>query len=158
MNPGVSKTHSEQDTMDLGMTFAQTCRGDETFLLVGPLGSGKTTFVRGFVAGLHGDVNLVSSPSFVIIQNYKAKFPVWHVDLYRLNSLPELQGSGVLDLFDEPGVRVIEWAERLAGYPVCNAILLVFRDLGDDNREITRYPQKNLLRGWTLTDLTNDLL
>jgi tRNA threonylcarbamoyladenosine biosynthesis protein TsaE len=85
--------------------------GDQ-FLLEGPFGAGKTTFVQGLAAGL--DVPTpVSSPSFVIESQYRGRLVLYHVDLYRLEHLePDLLDGLEEHLFGE-GVAAVEWAERL---------------------------------------------
>jgi len=124
-------------TERLAAELAGRLEGWENLLLVGELGSGKTTFVRGLVRGLGGDPALVASPTFVIVHVYQARVPVYHIDLYRLHGLADIQQAGVLDLLEEPGVKAIEWAERLDGYPVPSAVLIRFEVLGPTTRRIT---------------------
>ncbi|HCZ06847.1 MAG: tRNA threonylcarbamoyladenosine biosynthesis protein TsaE [Thermotogota bacterium] len=83
-------------------------------LLVGDLGSGKTTFTKGFARGLGVDERLVRSPSFALMYIYPGRLELVHVDLYRLKDTAEIFYSGILDYFDsENGVLVIEWADKL---------------------------------------------
>lgn len=92
--------------------------------LIGPLGAGKTVFVKGLAEGLGIDARLVSSPTFVIAQQYpiarEALDPsgpqvLHHVDLYRLESEDELESMGFFDLFDPGAVLAVEWADRFPG-------------------------------------------
>ncbi|GBC84957.1 tRNA threonylcarbamoyladenosine biosynthesis protein TsaE [bacterium HR11] len=134
--PQVWESDAPETTERLAAELAGRLEGSENLLLVGELGSGKTTFVRGLVRGLGGDPALVASPTFVIVHVYAARFPVYHIDLYRLQGLADIQQAGVLDLLEEPGVKAIEWAERLDGYPVPSAVLIRLEVLGPTARRI----------------------
>src|SRR5919206_909490 len=83
--------------------------------LVGPLGAGKTHLVRAVAEGLGADGRLVSSPTFVLIQEYRGRLPVYHFDAYRLRGEEEFLDLGALDYFEGDGVCLIEWADRVAG-------------------------------------------
>jgi tRNA threonylcarbamoyladenosine biosynthesis protein TsaE len=95
-----------------GRELGRTAKPGSRFLLEGPFGAGKTTFVQGLAQGL--DVNTpVSSPSFVIETQYRGRLVLYHVDLYRLEHIePELLESLEEHLFGD-GVTAVEWAERL---------------------------------------------
>src|SRR6266566_6335169 len=96
----------------LGQTLGRAARAGDRFLLEGPFGAGKTTFVQGLAAGL--DVPTpISSPSFVIENQYRGRLVLYHVDLYRLERVePELWQSLEEHLYGD-GVTAVEWAERL---------------------------------------------
>ena len=82
--------------------------------LVGPLGAGKTAFVKGLAEGLGLDPGQVSSPTFVIANQYAApRHDLAHVDLYRLASAAELDDAGFLDMLEPGAVVAVEWADRL---------------------------------------------
>lgn len=83
--------------------------------LSGPLGAGKTHLVRAVVEGLGGMLRQVSSPTFVLIQEYEARLPVYHFDAYRLRSEAEFVDLGVHEYFAADGVCLVEWADRVAG-------------------------------------------
>jgi tRNA threonylcarbamoyladenosine biosynthesis protein TsaE len=97
---------------DLGRALGRVAQAGDSFMLEGPFGAGKTTFVQGLAQGL--DVaSPVSSPSFVIENRYRGRLPLYHVDLFRLDRIePELLGSLEEDLYGD-GVAAVEWAERL---------------------------------------------
>lgn len=127
-------TRSQEETEALGTRLGATLGEGDTLLLVGDLGAGKTTLVRGIARGLGIDPEEVSSPTFVLINEYRGRLTLHHVDLYRLEGaavddlgLEELSGSG--------GVVVIEWAERLTR-PIADAIRIRIADKGDTVREI----------------------
>ncbi len=84
--------------------------------LVGPLGAGKTHLVRAVAEGLGlADPRAVSSPTFVLIQEYRARLPVYHFDAYRLYAEGEFLDLGAHEYFEGDGVCLVEWADRVAG-------------------------------------------
>jgi tRNA threonylcarbamoyladenosine biosynthesis protein TsaE len=97
---------------DFGAALGRVAVAGDRFLLEGPLGAGKTTFVQGLARGL--DIPTpVSSPTFVIETQYRGRLTLYHVDLYRLERIePALLGDLEEHLFGE-GVAAVEWAERL---------------------------------------------
>jgi tRNA threonylcarbamoyladenosine biosynthesis protein TsaE len=88
--------------------------GDETVALCGPLGSGKTCFVKGLGRGL-GIQQTINSPSYVLMKRYTGRVRLTHWDWYRLTSTADLDSTGFGDPQGAPGVVVIEWADRFAG-------------------------------------------
>ena len=96
----------------LGRSFGRCAIAGDRFLLEGPFGAGKTTFVQGLAEGL--DIaSPISSPSFVIETQYRGRLTLYHVDLYRLERIePELRESLEEHVFGD-GVTAVEWAERL---------------------------------------------
>ena len=108
-----------------------------TILLYGDLGAGKTAFVRGLVAATGGNPQDVSSPTFVLMQEYAGNITVYHVDLYRLRPEEVLDFEPQIhDLIDRGGVVAIEWADRLP-VPYDGAIQVRIEDEGDDDRLLT---------------------
>src|SRR5438067_13707085 len=96
----------------LGRAIGTAARVGDRFLLEGPFGSGKTTFVQGLAEGLEVSTP-VGSPSFVIESQYRGRLALYHVDLYRLDRIePELLESLAEHLYGD-GVTAIEWAEQL---------------------------------------------
>jgi tRNA threonylcarbamoyladenosine biosynthesis protein TsaE len=109
-------TQSEEETRDLGRTLARELAPDGVLLLSGDLGSGKTVLARGIGEGLGIDPREVQSPTFTLIREHS---PVTgsggrlvHVDLYRLEP-EQIAALGLEELLAGPGVKVVEWAERL---------------------------------------------
>jgi tRNA threonylcarbamoyladenosine biosynthesis protein TsaE len=108
----VARTRSAEETTGLGRGLGQIVRPGEVLLLVGELGTGKTTFVRGLAAGLGIDDG-VRSPSFQIVRTHEGgRFPLVHVDLYRCASATEVLDLGLEDLISPPAVSAIEWGEK----------------------------------------------
>jgi tRNA threonylcarbamoyladenosine biosynthesis protein TsaE len=125
-------------TEQLGHKLAsQICVGD-VVALFGNLGAGKTSFARGLLRGLgfEGDV---ASPTFPIVQTYDdLPVPVWHVDLYRIESPAELAELG-LDEALENSALLIEWPERLGGTLSPDALALTFEVEGESARSLTAH-------------------
>lgn len=105
--------------------------------LRGPLGAGKTTFVRAVVRSLHGADDAVSSPTFVFRQRYDGSPPVEHLDLYRIEDpaaeLPEL---GLDDAFAADRVVLVEWPENAGGLLPAARIEVEIDGLGDGPRRV----------------------
>jgi tRNA threonylcarbamoyladenosine biosynthesis protein TsaE len=117
MKKGLKRTiekisSSAEETKKFGSKLAGSLRKGDVVALVGPLGSGKTCLVQGICAGL-GVKEFVTSPSFVIINQYPGRFWVYHFDLYRLKDRKELMDLGYEEFFYDNGICLIEWAEKV---------------------------------------------
>lgn len=134
-SPEIVTTRSEDGTFALGATLGATLEPGTFVLLHGDLGAGKTAFVRGMVVGLGGNMDDVSSPTFVLIQHYKGRIPLVHVDLYRLESGAAVDDLGLEEMANG-AVVAIEWAGRLPR-SLENSVTVTIADLGDDTRRIT---------------------
>ena len=111
--PETIETRSPSETVAFGRRLADRLERGDCVALIGPLGAGKTVLVRGIAEGLGlADSRLVSSPTFVLVQEYPARMPLFHIDLYRtVQADEELEGLGLGEMLAD-GVVVIEWAER----------------------------------------------
>jgi tRNA threonylcarbamoyladenosine biosynthesis protein TsaE len=130
----LTTTRSPAETEDVAAQLAASLRAGAVVLLHGDLGAGKTAFVRGLARGLGIDPDLVSSPTFVILQEYRGPLTLYHADLYRVT--PEAVGDLGLDEVSAGGVLAIEWAERMQTVAP-GAIHVAIDDLGGDERRIT---------------------
>jgi tRNA threonylcarbamoyladenosine biosynthesis protein TsaE len=129
----------------LGRALGRVAEAGDRFLLEGPFGAGKTTFVQGLADGLEVRVP-VSSPSFVIESQYRGRLVLYHVDLYRLDRIePELLESLDEHLFGD-GVAAVEWAERLPEDLRVGAAVLRFSMLNGMRHVDLRSPDARLLR------------
>lgn len=107
------ETTSEEETFLLARQLAKRFKGKEIVLLIGALGAGKTVFVKGLAAGLGlRDIDKVCSPSYTLVNIYHGKFPIFHIDLYRLDKKIEIEELGWEDYMGQ-GVIIIEWAEKV---------------------------------------------
>jgi len=113
------KTASADQTKKLGRILGEKLASGMVIALIGDLGTGKTVFAKGVTAGLGlRNEKEVTSPSFVVINEYQGRMPVWHVDLYRLKNSGEVEDLGWEELMSPPGVTMVEWAEKaLALFP-----------------------------------------
>jgi tRNA threonylcarbamoyladenosine biosynthesis protein TsaE len=102
-------------TTALGHRLAARLFPGAVVALIGPLGAGKTHFVRAVVEGLGGDGRRVSSPTFALIHEYVARLPVYHFDAYRLSNDAAFADLGIAEYFAGDGVCLIEWADRVEG-------------------------------------------
>ena len=105
---------SEEETIDFGKRLGSVLGGGDVIALCGELGSGKTILVKGIAEGLGvKNTEYVNSPSFVILKEYKGKFPLYHFDIYRLGDVSEFSTVGYTEYFYGNGVSVIEWADKI---------------------------------------------
>lgn len=128
----VSKNAAQ--TQKIAKKIAKSCSVGDVLLLNGDLGAGKTTFSKGFVSAFCK--NAVTSPTFTIVNTYKGKIPIFHFDLYRLNSADELLDIGVEEYIYGGGICLVEWPERVSGVFPQNAIKVTINKLGETEREI----------------------
>jgi tRNA threonylcarbamoyladenosine biosynthesis protein TsaE len=127
-------TNSERETFLLAKKLSQEFEGDEVVFLEGELGTGKTVFAKGLAAGLGlKDFHQVCSPSYTLVNIYQAKFPIYHIDLYRLEKDSEIMDLGWEDYLGQ-GVIIIEWAEKVKFN--LDAIRVTFRMGKKDQRKI----------------------
>ncbi|HLW60824.1 MAG TPA: tRNA (adenosine(37)-N6)-threonylcarbamoyltransferase complex ATPase subunit type 1 TsaE [bacterium] len=131
-------THSAEETQHVGEALGVALRGvaageAAVLALGGPLGAGKTCLVQGLARGL-GVSGAVRSPTFTLIHEHRGAIPLVHVDLYRLDA-PDLEGLGLEELLDRPGVVAIEWAERATGVlPPAHLLIALSFGGGDSDR------------------------
>lgn len=108
-------SHSPEQTQAIAAEFARSLRGGECIALDGELGAGKTQFVRGLVRGLNGEPRAVSSPTYVLLNVYAAgRLAVYHLDAYRVEGAASFEEIGFVELLEQGGVVVVEWASRVA--------------------------------------------
>ncbi len=130
-------TEGPEETVALGEELAAELRPGDVVALVGELGAGKTTLVQGIARGLFV-TDIVSSASFVLARTYRGKFPLHHLDAYRIGSPEELFEVG-LDRYlpPEEGITVVEWADRIYDLIPKGALWITIEFLDGDRRKIT---------------------
>ena len=128
-------SRSEEETIQIAESLSKKFKGDEVVLLFGELGAGKTVFAKGLAAGLgFKDIHSVCSPSYTLVNIYRAKSTIFHVDLYRLGDEAEIQDLGWEDYIGL-GVVVVEWGDKLT-FPL-DAICVTIDVLDEETRKIT---------------------
>ena len=119
-------------------------RGD-LIALIGELGCGKTTFVKGIAEGLGISPDSVNSPSFVICQEYPGRFPLYHFDLHRMTGETDLQRLeievGLAEYLEGDGVAVIEWANHAEGLLPQDYLEIHFQMKDNGSRELSFHPK-----------------
>ncbi|MEE1239350.1 MAG: tRNA (adenosine(37)-N6)-threonylcarbamoyltransferase complex ATPase subunit type 1 TsaE [Acutalibacteraceae bacterium] len=130
-------TSSPEETEKLGCSLGKLLKGGEVIAYRGGLGMGKTCFTRGLAAGLDykGDV---TSPTFALINEYQGgRLPLYHFDMYRISGWEDLYSTGFFEYLEQGGIIAAEWSENIENALPENTIIVSFKDLGDENREIT---------------------
>ena len=127
-----SKSYIE--TEEIAQRLAKTLKGTEIIAMFGGLGAGKTAFTRGLARGL-GIEDGVSSPTFALVHEYEGKFPIYHFDMYRINTFDDLYTTGFFDYMDN-GVMVIEWSENIENALPDNCIRVYIKVISENEREI----------------------
>jgi len=130
-------THNRDETIKLGENLAKKLSKGDVVALCGDLGSGKTTFTKGIGKGLGiKDPSHINSPTYVLIKEYKGKIPLYHIDLYRLDNLKDIEDISIEEYIYGDGITVIEWAEKIQSLLPKEHISVKFIVRGEDKREI----------------------
>ena len=133
-------TRSPEQTRRLGQLIGGLARGNDLYLLKGNLGTGKTHLVQGIAFGL-GIKEYACSPSFMIAREYHGRLALYHLDLYRLDQIEEINDLGLDEYFRADAVCAIEWAEKGSGVLPQDNLTIEFEHLPGEVREITFLPQ-----------------
>lgn len=131
------QSNNPDETIRIAKKFAQTVERGDVICLEGNLGAGKTHFVRGFVQGLGLSGDVVSSPTFTIINEYDGELPIYHFDCYRLEHVEEAIEIGAEEYLYGNGVCVIEWPDRITDLLPPSSKHVTFRITGKKKREIS---------------------
>ncbi len=130
-------THSAEQSRALGERLAAALRPGDVLGLVGPLGAGKTQLVKGIARGLGVDERLVSSPTFVLHNEYEASPRIHHFDAYRLDGPAELTALGFEEICDSGGLVVVEWADRVREIMPAGAAWITIEPIPPDERRVS---------------------
>jgi tRNA threonylcarbamoyladenosine biosynthesis protein TsaE len=126
-------TSSPEETWRIGEMLGSKLGPGDTVCLYGDLGAGKTSLTYGIALGLHVKERYITSPTFTFVNEYEGRVPFYHIDLYRLKGVEELEGIGFEEYIDSDGVTVIEWAER-AEDALPDECLSVYLNYVDENK------------------------
>jgi tRNA threonylcarbamoyladenosine biosynthesis protein TsaE len=136
-------SNSDIETIDRGKKLGALLSGGDIVALSGPLGSGKTWFSKGIGLGLGVDPHeVIVSPSFSLVNEYRGKHTLYHMDLYRLDNISDIIAIGVDEYVNEESVVVIEWAERCREILPEGYIDVNIRILGENERSIEIHSEK----------------
>ena len=136
-------TNSDIETVDSGKKLGSLLSGGDIVALSGPLGSGKTWFSKGIGLGLGVDPDeVIVSPSFSLVNEYRGRHVLYHMDLYRLDSLSDIISIGIDEYVNEESVVIIEWAERCKEILPDGFIEVNIDILGENERSIEIHSEK----------------
>ena len=131
-------TASPAETEALGERLGRALRGGEVLAYRGGLGMGKTCFTRGLARGLGIDPAEVSSPTFALVNEYRGgRLPLFHFDMYRVESFDGLYSTGFFDYLEMGGIIAVEWSENIEGALPDRTIYVDIRITGEEDRVIT---------------------
>lgn len=129
------KTTSENETAELAERIAKKLHGRVVIAFFGGLGMGKTAFTKGLAKGL-GVTDEVSSPTFALVHEYRGNTPLYHFDMYRVESWEDLYATGFFDYYEAGGTLACEWSENIENALPENTIRVVFERGEQDNDRI----------------------
>ncbi len=131
-------TRIPDETQKLGKTIGNWIEHPLVIGLIGDLGSGKTAFVQGLAEGLDvPGTYYITSPTFTLINEYPGRLPLFHIDLYRLDGICDLEDIGLDELLYEQAVIAIEWAEKMSDDLPADHLTITFEIAADDCRKIS---------------------
>ena len=149
-------SHAEEETAALGAAVGRAARAGAVIALVGNLGAGKTRLTRAVAAALEVDEKLVTSPTFVLIQEYDGRLPVFHFDTYRLGSVDEFLDLGVEEYFEAGGVCLIEWADRVSGV-LPDDVLRIEIDITGESTRVFKFSAQGPIAQSILHDVAHNV-
>ena len=132
----VVETDSADRTIALGRFLGERVAAGQVIGLSGDLGAGKTTFTRGLAEGAGADPAAVTSPTFTFLHVYAGRIPVYHLDLYRLDSESQVRDLGVDEFIGGDGVAVVEWFENVPALLTASRLEARLSVTGPDRRRI----------------------
>ncbi len=133
-------SRSPDETHRLGMRLARQLQPQDVAALIGEIGSGKTIFVQGIAQGLGVPPRAVASPSFVLIREYRGRIPLYHADLYRLERSIQAATVGLEEYYEQGGITVVEWANRVPGILPVEYLEIQFTVVDPNTRRLLLIP------------------
>ncbi len=129
----IVQTRSPAETEALGRTIGALLQSGDVIALSGDLGAGKTVLTRG-IAGGAGAGGYIASPTFTLVREYSGPVPIYHVDLYRLDTPKQIEDIGLDEILERPGIVVIEWAEQAEFWLPRDHLWVTIRFVNDGDR------------------------
>lgn len=129
-------TESPEQTINLAQKIGQQLQPNDIIAFTGTLAAGKTTFTKGLAIALNIDES-ITSPTFTIISEYEGKYPLYHIDAYRLQSGEDFYNLGIDDILYNNGITVIEWSENVLSEIPKSAIKISIEIVDNNKRKIT---------------------
>lgn len=140
-------SESAEKTWEIARFIGGKLRKGDVLALLGELGSGKTCFTGGLARGLGVDEKYqITSPTFTLINEYPARFKLYHFDVYRLNGYSEFEDLGYEEYFCSDGIVVIEWAEKIVKILPADTFFISFEYLDENKRKIIIKGPKSRLK------------
>ncbi len=130
------RTRSADETIALGERLGRVAAAGDLICLWGDLGAGKTQVAKGVARGLGIDAT-ITSPTFILMNEYLGRLPLFHVDLYRLADAADALAGGVIDDRQADGLTVVEWPERMGDVLPAGRLDVRIAGSGEDGRDIT---------------------
>lgn len=128
--------NGEEDTAKFGRRLGELLFSGATVVLNGDLGAGKTTLSQSVGAGLGVD-DYITSPTFALVNEYEGRLPMYHMDVYRIEAVDELDDLGLDDYFYSDGVSVVEWGERIERFLPEDRLELRIEKVSEMDRKVT---------------------
>ena len=128
-------TNSANETTELGRKLGQSLKGGTVVAFFGGLGMGKTAFTRGLAKALCVKEE-VSSPTFAIVNDYGGNPPLYHFDMYRVETWDDLYASGFFDFYEAGGILAVEWSENIENALPENTVRVQIERGEHDNQRI----------------------
>ncbi len=134
-------SNSQAQTEKFAESFAKTLKRGAVIAFEGNLGAGKTAFVRGLARGLNIKSD-VSSPTFAIVNEYEGEIPLFHFDMYRIETLGELYSIGFFEYLERGGICALEWSENVYSALPEDSIFVKIEHLSENSRKISVWEGK----------------
>ncbi|MEG0894232.1 MAG: tRNA (adenosine(37)-N6)-threonylcarbamoyltransferase complex ATPase subunit type 1 TsaE [Oscillospiraceae bacterium] len=131
-------SNSVEQTEKIACDFAKTLKKGDVIAYSGDLGAGKTAFTRGLAQGLNIQ-DEISSPTFALVHEYQGEIPLYHFDMYRINSLDDVYSTGFFDYLEQGGILAVEWSENILPFledMENNLIKIDIKHIDENSREI----------------------
>ena len=131
-------SNNPRKTFDLGKKIGKNLQAGSIVALLGELGCGKTVFTRGICDGLEVPLRQVNSPTFVLVNEYRGRMPIFHMDMYQLSNESDAVEMGIIDYLIriESGVMVVEWAEKILSLLPDDLLIVDFAVVSERKRRI----------------------